>query len=48
MRTWAQVIGKPEAVQILEFTLEEEKHADQKLTQVAGRLNFQAAAPRAR
>ncbi len=48
MRTWARVLNKPEAMQLLEFTLEEEKQADQKLTDIASRLNFQAAATRAR
>jgi ferritin-like metal-binding protein YciE len=48
LRTWARVLGKPEAVQLLEFTLEEEKKADQKLTDVASRLNYEAAAARAR
>ncbi len=45
---WARVLNKPEAVQLLEFTLEEEKKADQVLTQVASSLNFQAAAPQTR
>jgi len=44
LRTWAQVLGKNEAAQLLEWTLEDEKKADQALTQVAGRLNYQAAA----
>ena len=48
LRTWARVLGRSEAVQLLEFTLEEEKKADQKLTDVASRLNYQAAAARAR
>lgn len=48
LRTWARVLGKNEAVQLLEFTLEEEKRADQKLTDVASRLNYHAAAARAR
>jgi ferritin-like metal-binding protein YciE len=43
---WAKVLHKPEAAQLLEFTLQDEKNADQKLTQVAGRLNFQAVSPR--
>jgi len=42
------VLGKNEAVQLLEFTLEEEKKADQKLTDVASRLNYEAATTRAR
>jgi ferritin-like metal-binding protein YciE len=48
LRTWARVLGKNEAVQLLEFTLEEEKKADQKLTDIASRLNYEAAAARAR
>ncbi len=48
LRTWAEVLGRSEAVQLLEWTLEEEKEADRKLTQIASRLNVQAAAPRAR
>ena len=48
LRTWAQVLNKPEAVNLLEWTLEEEKKADQKLTGLAGSLNFQAAAAGAR
>ena len=48
LRTWARVLGKNEAVQLLEFTLEEEKKADQKLTDVASRLNYEAATTRAR
>ena len=37
-----------EALQLLDWTLDEEKKADQTLTAIAGRLNFQAAAPRVR
>ena len=48
LRTWARVLGKAEAVQLLEFTLEEEKKADLKLTDIASRLNYEAAATRAR
>jgi ferritin-like metal-binding protein YciE len=44
LRTWVQVLNKPEAVKLLEATLEEEKQADQTLTAIAGHLNFQAAA----
>jgi ferritin-like metal-binding protein YciE len=45
LRTWAKVLERPEAVQLLERTLDEEKKADQKLTQIANTLNSQAAAP---
>ena len=48
LRTWAQVLGKSEALQLLDWTLDDEKKADQTLTSIAGRLNFQAAAPRVR
>ena len=48
LRTWAQVLGKSEALQLLDWTLDEEKKADQTLTSIAGRLNFQAVAPRVR
>jgi len=34
LRTWAQVLGKPEAAQLLAFTLDEEKNADNRLTSV--------------
>jgi ferritin-like metal-binding protein YciE len=43
LRTWAQVLKRPDAVKLLEQTLEEEKRADQTLTAIAGNLNFQAA-----
>jgi ferritin-like metal-binding protein YciE len=48
LRAWARVLGKDEAVRLIESTLEEEKKADQKLTDIAMRLNFHAAAPHAR
>ena len=48
LRTWAQVLDKPEAVQLLERTLDEEKQADQRLTAIASSLNFQAAAAASR
>jgi ferritin-like metal-binding protein YciE len=48
LRTWAQVLEKSEAVQLLERTLEEEKQADQRLMAIASSLNFQAAAAAAR
>jgi ferritin-like metal-binding protein YciE len=48
LRTWAQVLGKPEAAQLLAFTLDDETNADSKLTQIAERLNFRAAAPQVR
>jgi ferritin-like metal-binding protein YciE len=48
LKAWARVLGKTEAVQLIEWTLEEEKKADQTLTDVAARLNFQAAGSHAR
>jgi ferritin-like metal-binding protein YciE len=48
LRAWARVLGKDEAIQLIDWTLEEEKKADQRLTEIAMRLNFQAAAPHAR
>jgi len=48
LRTWAGVLSKPEAVELLNWTLQEEKKADQLLTEIAARLNFEAALPRAR
>jgi ferritin-like metal-binding protein YciE len=44
LHTWAQLLGRHEVAQLLEFTLAEEKHADQKLTDVARQLNVRAAA----
>lgn len=35
LRTWANLLGKTEVAAILEETLDEEKEADQKLTQIA-------------
>jgi ferritin-like metal-binding protein YciE len=43
LRTWANLLGRQEAAQLLEFTLEEEKRADHKLTAIAERLNLRAA-----
>lgn len=42
LRTWAQVMNKPEAAQLLGQTLAEEKKADQTLSAIAGGLNPQA------
>jgi ferritin-like metal-binding protein YciE len=48
LRTWAQRLGNPQAVSLLEQTLNEEKEADSKLTQIAAQsINQQAAAARA-
>lgn len=41
-RTYAQLLGDQEAVQLLEQTLEEEKMTDEKLTQIAQQINVEA------
>lgn len=41
-RTYAQLLGDQEAVQLLEQTLQEEKTADEQLTQVAQQINVEA------
>jgi ferritin-like metal-binding protein YciE len=41
-RTYAQLLGMDEAVQLLEATLEEEKATDIKLTQIAEKVNVEA------
>ena len=44
VRTWASLLGKDEVASLLEETLEEEKQADQKLTEIAESfVNAQAA-----
>ena len=43
-RTYAELLGENEAVRLLSETLEEEKAADTKLTQVARRINVEAKA----
>ena len=42
VRTWADLLGENEASALLDKTLEEEKETDQKLTQLAERINVQA------
>jgi ferritin-like metal-binding protein YciE len=42
-RAFAELLGEDEHVRLLEQTLEEEKQADEKLTQLAGEINRQAA-----
>jgi ferritin-like metal-binding protein YciE len=44
LRTWAKIIGEKEAVSLLQETLDEEKQTDQKLTQLAEKVNVKAAA----
>jgi ferritin-like metal-binding protein YciE len=43
LRTWAVVLDKKDAMQVLEVTLEEEKNADTLLTGIANTLNPLAA-----
>lgn len=42
VRTYAELLGEENAVQLLEQTLEEEKETDQKLTDLASEINVQA------
>jgi ferritin-like metal-binding protein YciE len=42
--TYAELLGEDEAVDLLNQTLEEEKQTDQKLTQVAKKINVEAQA----
>ena len=41
-RTFAEQLGLGDAVRLLQLTLDEEKKADQKLTQLAGTINAEA------
>jgi ferritin-like metal-binding protein YciE len=43
LRTWAVALKQLEAVHVLEWTLEEEKAIDKRLTTIAETLNFSAA-----
>ena len=43
VRTYAQLLGEDQAVSLLQQTLDEEKDTDEKLTQLAGRINVEAA-----
>jgi len=42
VRAWAEQMGHREAAQILQQTLEEEKRADKKLTEIASQLNLES------
>ena len=42
VRTWAEQMGHTQAAQLLQETLDEEKQADAKLTQIAKTLNAEA------
>jgi ferritin-like metal-binding protein YciE len=39
VRTWAEQMGHKQAAKLLQQTLDEEKRADQKLTEIAAKLN---------
>jgi len=41
--TWAEILGYKKAIPLLQATLDEEKAADEKLTELASSLNFEAA-----
>jgi ferritin-like metal-binding protein YciE len=44
VRTYAELLGEEDAVELLEETLKEEKETDQKLTELAGKINVEAQA----
>ena len=44
VRTYAQLLGRKDWAQLLQQTLDEEKETDQKLNQLAGRINVEAKA----
>jgi ferritin-like metal-binding protein YciE len=44
LATFAEIMGHQDAKDLLGQTLDEEKEADEKLTQVAGQINFEAEA----
>jgi len=44
VRTYAQLLGRKDWAQLLQQTLDEEKETDQKLNQLAGRINVEAQA----
>jgi ferritin-like metal-binding protein YciE len=46
LRTWANLLGKPEVASLMEETLEEEKETDQNLTNIAESFVNEAAAQR--
>ena len=43
VRTYANLLGENAAVELLEKTLNEEKEMDKKLTQLAQKINIEAA-----
>ena len=44
LATFAEILGHQDAKDLLGQTLEEEKEADEKLTEIAGQINFEAEA----
>jgi ferritin-like metal-binding protein YciE len=40
--TWAKILGQDKIARLLEETLEEEKATDEKLTEIAGEINYEA------
>jgi ferritin-like metal-binding protein YciE len=42
LRTWAEILGEDEHVAVLEKTLEEEKNADELLTELSQQVNSAA------
>lgn len=47
LRTYANILGDKKAASLLQETLDEEKQTDQKLTNLAEKINIRAAAARA-
>jgi ferritin-like metal-binding protein YciE len=45
VRTWAELLQNRQAVDLLEQTLQEEKDADEKLTELAQQINVEAQTP---
>jgi len=45
LRTWAEILGMTEAARLLQETLDEEAGADDKLTELAKSINFEAESP---
>jgi len=43
LRTWSEILGYTEAARLLEQTLDEEKEADELLTEIASNINPEAA-----
>ena len=44
IRTYAQILGRKDWAQLLDQTLQEEKHTDSRLNQLADRINLEAKA----